>query len=185
MLQDNEEAGPSNINLEEDSSDYLRWNIIDESLESTRSCSTILDSSTLAEDPLNLEAKNSHCVIHINKNIPKTETKTLKLFTQSTLEKCKLMTEVRLKMTLKHSFEIRKQPYEIHVIILVAIEYILPLKKNDITKYKSLLIPELVYQPTNENTKEFNKHIVTRQGVVAPSKSETTGVFKNTCIFLQ
>lgn len=38
-------------------------------------------------------------------------------------------------------------------------------------------------QATNENTKEFNKHIVTRQGVVAPAKSETTGVFKNTCIF--
>lgn len=101
LLQDNEKAGPSNINLEEDSSDSLRWNIIDESLESTRSCSTFLDSRTLAEDPLNLEAGNSHCVIHINKNIPKTETKTLKLFTQSTLEKCKLISEVRLKMTLK------------------------------------------------------------------------------------
>lgn len=139
------------------------------------------------------EADTYQCVIHVNSKIAKNELKTFKVFTPKTLEKCKFISCVRKKLSLKYNlifipdnssnfYGYHSSCYRLYTAV----------KQTAIEKYNNLPeeMPSKSHDSQNVLSTESSKdgepgseRMMTRKSLVIPLKSKTTGVFKSVCLF--
>lgn len=169
FIQDNAEAGPSKMVQQA------------QTIPKTEAKTPVPDQNVFYDD----EADTYQCVIHVNSKIAKNELKTFKVFTPKTLEKCKFISCVRKKLSLKYNlifipdnssnfYGYHSSCYRLYTAV----------KQTAIEKYNNLPeeMPSKSHDSQNVLSTESSKdgepgseRMMTRKSLVIPLKSKTTG----------